>query len=575
MSLPSNQWDHIGLLSQRPTADNFSEGYTYLASDATVGFVVSAKKSGGPRFWQQIFCQCWTVNTPTCSVKNISNTSQTLPAAYGGVTLPPNQSIILPDDAEWTAFTLRTNGISTSNFAIGALFQDCPLDAAVYVDGTNGNDANPGTQALPVATIRQGFRLWPKNYVRTCNMFVSGTTQESAEDMVVYPPLPVGADAQPPCIIGAVADVGLGTLTVQSFSPNIVPSWISGGDSVIPTTSLPIGFDAYVGMEYYCVDGPLAGRVYTIMNNDTGAFYLPHSSHNFQPTVGQHFQIRKPVSTITLSGKLDIRKNELAMYGFIVNQAGANGTIVLTGSILYPDSVQFNTYIIIMANGLLAPGHAHNLCKFPGSPAVSIGTVGTFVNNHILAYNGKVGDFRYITGIGDGSVAPTGLYNCVLIMRNGQLFVEDGSVNLYVADLRQVRLFGSTYFSVIEHWRLYGSPGDGINATGPVHMDVEQVDISGCAGNGITLDLGAVLYGGFSGGNVAGHTNGGVGVHVSHGVKANIINTTLTGLGGDVIVGSNTVDTWTNIATNNAAHTTDFNASSTGVATSQGCRVGP
>ncbi len=374
-----------------------------------------------------------------------------------------------------------------------------------------------------------------------------------------------------------MADVGLGLLTVQSFSPNVTPSYVTGGDTVVPTTSLPLSFDLYAGQEYYCVSsagGHMDGRVYTIMNNDTGAFYLPHSSHNFQPTPGDTFRIRSSTTTITLNAKWEIRGQELAMYGFNVSAAaGKLAPVVVCGSKVYPDSVQFNTFVEVIGGGVFAPGHTHNLCVFPGSPPKSIGTVGCFMNTHIVAFNGRIGDFRYITG--DGSTAPTGLFACVLVQRNGRLYVQDGTVNLFVADLRQIFLSGASFFIVIEHWRLYGSPGDGIYADGPVYMDVEQVDISGCVGNGITLDDGAVLYGGFSGGNVAGNTNGGYGMQVSHGVKATVINTTITGQLGNVKVGSNTVDTWTNIATGQALHTTDFNASSSGVATSQGCRVGP
>lgn len=567
MPANENQWDHIGPLAQKPDASNFNEGYTYLANDAAVGYAVAVGHRTGERYWQQIFCQCWTDITPVCSIKNISLTNQTLPPVYGSVTIPPGQSIILQDDPQWASYTLRSNGISLSNFAIGFLLQDCPLDAAVYVDGNIGNDANPGTQSLPVATVRQAFRIWPNQYARSCNMFITGTTQESPDDLIVYPPQPIGPDAQPPCIIGTMQDVGLGTLTVQSFALNGSPTAVSAGDSLIPTTHLPLSFDLYAGQECYMTSGSISGRAYTIMNNSTGSFFLPHASHDGLPAPGDTFVVRQPASGIAFNGgQFKICGGRLAMYGLNITQLPLSFSFLsIDGSQVYADNVRLtNMYTIIIGEGILAPGLAHDVCKFSGAPSVSPSVMGIYTNVNIEVLSGSLGAY-WGSPLG-------GLINGVLVMRGGgALIVEQAGVNLYVADLQRVYCWQALYFSVIEHWRINGSTGIGFFADNSPMLSISQVDISNCVSDAISLDDGSVM----SGSVISGSSNGGVGVRTAHGAKATVAGITITGTGGNAIVGSNAADTWTNIATGNAAHTTDWNASSIGVATSQGCRVGP
>jgi len=194
-------------------------------------------------------------------------------------------------------------------------------------------------------------------------------------------------------------------------------------------------------------------------------------------------------------------------------------------------------------------------------------TLGSFFSAGIISYGCLIGEW----------VAGT---PGVLVMRNhARLFAFGGRVFLYAFDVMQLFLFGTAYLTTLTHSRVSGSTGVGVQATGPVYINVSLCDVSGCVGDAISLDDGAMLSGsGISGGNVAGHTNGGVGLRTSHGARAHVTDpatgTIITGVGGDVVAGSNAADTWTNIATNQAQHTTDFNAASSGVATSQGCRIG-
>lgn len=583
MSLPAKQWNHIGLLSQRPSPDKLPVGYTYLASDLVTGFEIDVTASG-THFWQEVFCKCWNTDVVIASVKNISLVNQTLPAVYGSYVLTPGLSALVQDDPSMTAIVLKQNGLDPANFLISQLAPSVPLDVAVYVDGTNGNDANPGTQSQPVATVRQGLRLWPRSFLRSCNMFVTGTTNEIG-DIIVYPPEPIGPDAQPPCIIGSMIDVGLGVLRVASFVPNVQPTPTGGGDAVTTTTGAPFSSDLYAGEEMLMLTGNIAGRAYTLMSNDTTTFYLPHASHYGQPAANDTLMIRKPNSTITLSGRFEIRSSELAMYGLNIASSAFESRLIINGGTLYADSVRIScTFTGVIGQGAFIPGQAHNLCVFPGGPAPSLGTLGAFASTSIVAYSGQIGDFRLL--VADNVTGPNeGLVNGVLVMRVGALFAEGAIVNLFVADLVKVWLLGCPFFNIVEHWRINGSPDVGLTAQGPGYISVSQVDISDCVGDGISLSDGAHIIGfGISGGNVAGHPNGGVGLRTTYGAHASVSDphayspvstfTCITGTGGDVKVGANTVDNWTNIAAANAAHTTDFNASSTGVAASQGCRVG-
>jgi hypothetical protein len=204
-----------------------------------------------------------------------------------------------------------------------------------------------------------------------------------------------------------------------------------------------------------------------------------------------------------------------------------------------------------------------------------------FGSTLLLKPTGTLGDASMF-GPGDGTAAPnfpssdTGI--CV---HRGIVNILGGSYFSNQSDIAgggRITASGVAHFAVANFWRVNGSSQDGIlfdGCSGPVFLN--NVDVSSSTGNGITFKHCMV----FASSGITGSSNGGVGLRLQYGANVTITDlgatTTITGTGGAAQVGSNTAEAnYTNLSgTPASSHSTDYNASSSGVATSQGCRLGP
>ena len=106
---------------------------------------------------------------------------------------------------------------NTFSLIVGSAQEDVDdLDINIYVATAGGDDANPGTAALPLATQTEAFRRLPTAWKKAAIMhFASGTYIIPGGVNIGSPD---GPDASPLQIIGTPLDSGLGALVTDGAS---------------------------------------------------------------------------------------------------------------------------------------------------------------------------------------------------------------------------------------------------------------------------------------------------------------------------------------------------------------------
>jgi len=420
----------------------------------------------------------------------------------------------------------------------------------LFVDPVNGRDSWPGTIAYPVATVRQALRLCPAFFTRWCRIWLlAGTTNEGAGDLYVNPPQPIGPDAQPLTIIGVMADVGLGVQTVTSFALNGTPSPQGAGDLL--GVAGPLATDLYAGAEVRMLSGAASGYAYQAMTNQLGAFYLPHDSHDALPAPGDTFRVTQPSSIIGLGGgQIHFCSGVVSIYGVAISSLIVD---IWPGAEVCASNLSFLGVGSVLVQGKLSPGLAQFVSSIPTAPSnATPSALGFYANKSVnVAYGGVVGRAYIALSGGFPGVG------CIVI-RNGGLFGTGAyTVAVYTADVPRVSMGGPGYFLVSQHWRVNGSPSHGILGQAGAMMIVAQVDVSGCAGDGIRLDAATLTNGQM----LVGSGNTGVGLRALHGGRAAISDpqdvTTISGNNGAVVVGSKAAVPWQRIKDGLEADTTD------------------
>ncbi len=244
-------------------------------------------------------------------------------------------------------------------------------DIIVYGDPVGGNDANPGTQALPIKTEARALVLacGPGTHKKKCRIYWAAGTVTTPTG-TLFPPCPVGNLAEPLTHIGTFADSGLGTRTSTAVST------LAGAAGVLVTdNTLVIALDAYQGYRLRVTSGPATGLYGNVMTNSTGGAFTVQVATMAGLVAGNTFVIERFATTFAYGGDTLFLQGPTAVgfYGIYLawdmqmvngSRFGAaccwlDGTFMRGGSSVWLGSLQsfFNT-LGIGSIGTATPGAA-------------------------------------------------------------------------------------------------------------------------------------------------------------------------------------------------------------------------
>ena len=191
------------------------------------------------------------VTAQTATTITFTNAAGVAEAYTGTYSLPGLVQYEWTDLPEYNTFTL----------VAGSAQEDIVhIDQEIYVDGATGNDANPGTSALPVQTFDAGFnkmqagRKKRRIYVKAGTYTLDTAGQLTKEYFFPAPVGTVGLDAEPVVIIGD-------NVTVET---GLIGAIVSG--SRIFTRNTPAA--PQVGGALLITNGAAAGRRLLIAFDD-------------------------------------------------------------------------------------------------------------------------------------------------------------------------------------------------------------------------------------------------------------------------------------------------------------------
>ena len=298
------------------------------------------------------------------------------------------------------------------------------VDQEIYVDGATGNDANPGTSALPVQTWDAGFnkmqagRKKRRIYVKagTYNLSTGG---QPTKDYIF--PVPVGAlgtDAEPVAVIGDNVTVETGTIAT-----------VVSGQRIFTRNTLAA---PQVGAAITFTSGAAAGRRGLIAFDDGTTITLLDSAGAALAggAPGDAFTIERPATIFNL---ID---NPITFTGapFGLKNVKFTGTVTPNlrtfriadqANCQSIENVEFDTNALIMVvgnlsicrtasddNGFLAPN--------PFSRALRR-TCGMFINGSL---GGFVADRKSV--LGQGQSGGVVLQNAGLFLQSEAQFLANG-----------------------------------------------------------------------------------------------------------------------------------------------------
>jgi hypothetical protein len=162
-------------------------------------------------------------------------------------------------------------------------------DVVIVADSATGNDANPGTSALPVATIAVAVSLWPRTNSAKCRVNLIGAGPYTMPTNV-RPTQPVGPNAQACAIVGDTQTVA-GSGTVNTVTSGIIPT------NILTPTVGGMTVNAFRGLQLKFTSGALNGQQRPIAKNDattiTAGFSIAGAVN------GDTYQILAPTTVIS------------------------------------------------------------------------------------------------------------------------------------------------------------------------------------------------------------------------------------------------------------------------------------
>ncbi|HKX71289.1 MAG TPA: hypothetical protein VJM75_08685, partial [Acidimicrobiales bacterium] len=495
--------------------------------------------------------------------------------AFAGTTLllGPGEAVRLSADGptgDWSAAFLGAS-------------EGPPLDAIVYADSATGSDTNPGTQALPVQTLARAVQLVGASGWRRYGVIflarAGGTAYTLPQDVHTTWPNGGGVGAFPLQILGEWIDSGQGTLTVDAnANGSATPPVYATYDATGGTSGAWVA-DQWRGYFMRFLTGALAtaNRRQIVGKNDANT--LSSSFGVSGVANGDTFVLERPGAVVQALG----RQGWHAAPGVIMRGCEVqllNGTGLATLALLDCTLMLEGCWVNGSANFTISPGPVGNLTtgQLPG--------FNTQTTAPALPYTHTDDAGAYFLGPGSLTTPSASRGACTVACRNA---IWSGVTNTVLLGATYADVFGA-HFGVAS---LRVSTGALASATSTRYETVTPSTALGAAvgaDDGATLILSSVVIENTPATTAAGDAvrarerayvhmtavsgvgNAGVGLRTEQFTRAKTdtpnVGTTVTGAGGDVVVGANAVTTWALIAGGLAVNTTDLAA-----AIPQICRV--
>lgn len=458
-----------------------------------------------------------------------------------------------------------------------------PVDNIVYCDPTTGLDTNPGTQTLPVQTLDRAFELLSEGWTRYGVLFLAAGTFVIPANVSLSWPKGTGGNAWPLQVIGTWVDSGQGPLVIN---PVVAGTLTPPASTTMTVAAAAWGANQWRGFAVRRTVSSgaltLTGRRYLVTANTANVLSVAIGS------LGTAFQnndtvvLEKPGTVIQFASFDTSYDTSWVIFRGVEFRQTAGAFVPLTAGRIQVESGWMTNGgagapTFGLENGaVLATGVIRGMAtKTDASVTTQAYThtddTGVFLQGVTLLV-GSTGAF--------GSLSTALLRNCVL--DNAPASANNGSTLMvaFCAHSGTANLRAGAVGSVlsVQFTRLDGVTGVAALGAAVVTEDGSRLLMSSALvantpntvapGDGVLVQNAA--YASLT--SVSGTANAGVGVRTTQFVRVKAVSpnvgVTVTGAGGDVVVGANPVTTWALIAAGAAVNTTDLAA-----AIPQICRV--
>lgn len=455
-----------------------------------------------------------------------------------------------------------------------------PTNPDYFVSNT-GNDANPGTITLPLASVGEALRrLGNSGWIGNATITVlNAVTEGSGGDVEWSITAPVGT-AMPILLKGTVRDAGPGT---------IVPT---GGTTGVtfPTpalatinTSINAALNQYRGKFVRFTGGANNGLCRPIDSNTAGpnsTFVLTGVPLPVAPSNATPFVIEENFGSVTFPGKLRILGSALFTDQL---EWGFNGSVIMVGGLVMSSRCNFiaksTSYMNILNGAMWCDGTV--LLTPPYNYPAGIGVCGSRWDGTAGVVSPTEGGLQFFggnmfTAVQDGVMQFGGssFINCIFANFFGASVIQ-------INDLSAFRS-GAIYLDTIADIVMFSAVASELYSFlggGALELYSNSFATLGFVSISDTAAGTNVLYFNNSHGGVNRLTGANPAAAIGIVTVANsdvvLINDPSTtgfsaGAGTDVQVGSNAPDTFTNAFGGTTLHSTDLGSGS-----SQICRIGP
>lgn len=540
-------------------------------------------------------------------VTNVSNRTKNV-APYSTV-LEPGDSFTTTDPSTKVLGLLLDAGHCPADFQIfGTVDRAASSDLLIYLDADKGDDANPGTQTLPVKTVDGAIalraKLWTPNtkldrfiFTPTATKYLWGEAAAVQCNYVIGNNLTRTAAGDRHVWVGAMAATPTASKTVSSASTTTM-----GGKTVATVTPSGGGLvaDAYRGLWLRYTSGAQSGRQYLVASNSTTVITLVGPHTGSAPSASDTFVIEDVGVTVEFQSQLNTNLigGLFAAFGiqFQVPATSAASLVVTEGC-----RANFGTCRFKLTNGgsgralqVLGPGSVVTFSGNFANTAASFGAVGANLSAPAVGYGTSGAGCHVINGnatggllVGNGARLSAGSGN---VLDNAPVVVWDGGVAVVFASARHNGTNPMFWVETASNTTIVSA---GTLTVGGTAVSSSTGLVAKVTGNGVLIVGGASTPGldcnGHTGGGIlvtgpnaraflTGVTGtisgtGSIGVQASAGAQIQVTDpntgTTISGASGAAKPGNLAVSTWAQIAGGTAALCTDL-----ADASSQMCRIG-
>lgn len=569
----------IGLFADLPNPAEISLGYFFFATDTIQLFVLKIDAATQARTWVQTSGAGSLPGIPfdQVAVGSVGGTGLTSSANF---TYDPASGLLTARDTNGAIlFTLDGNpanrlfsllsaaGASVFSFnTVTNTFAHAVPASPQYFVASTGSNTNAGTLTSPLATVAEALRRlaissWSGQPIVT----VVDAVNEGLSPLWNIPKAPSGA--MPVLVRGTTSNILVG----------MNPTGGTAGDRFTPTaatitTGVGMVANAHVGLFVLFTAGPLSGQKAVIDANTAGGIFTLGGTLTAAPVPGDLFNVID-VPAVTFTGTLALTMPSGCLFDSL---ALSGPQFSLVAGAVVPTGIR-----------LTAPGTGMKLTVGNGAAWCDNSTL--YIPPIPLAAGQIKCGSRYSGGVGrmsagDAAISTIGGFIGIAAgsLQNVDFNALSASVEFRIENVSQTLSCSAYVFWAGSKLGILGSfvttPHANLGTTCIFTTDrgvalncyftsitgaPAGVDIFNCNGSTGTLNT-------VSGAN----PGAGAQLRATAGTSLQVTGNTFTA-GTNVFVGSNNSCTMAQAQGGTAPLSTDFNAASTGVATSQGCRVGP